>query len=79
MKHLIIRNKNLSTEHDNAINALEGVYSELPDEVNNYKQSELPDGDIWLYPKDMSDEDIDADIHGYDVLARIHTVSDKED
>jgi hypothetical protein len=75
MAYKLSKGKN-STKYDNQISQIVGQYDTILDayfalSFMEFQISETPDGSIWIYPWDMNDEDIMADVAGYDLLAKI--------
>jgi hypothetical protein len=80
MAYRIDRNKHYSGSNDDAIRKIEGVYRSLDHlersvtDAGTFQLSNLPDGTMRLYDKDVTKEEIAADSTGQFAVARVELV-----
>jgi len=82
-QYQIVKNSNASTHMDQAVINAEGVYRSL-DEAMDAMPAGLvpaedwtPDGDsLWYYLEGTTEEEMEADLDGYDMVAKIVALRD---
>lgn len=82
-KYRIEKSQNTSTHMDQAVINAEGVYRSLDDAMDAMPaglvpaEDWTPDGDsLWYYLEGTTEEEMEADLDGYDMVAKIVALRD---
>lgn len=81
MRYKLERNTNNSTRYDSILSQLVGTYDSFDLAIDAIGDLELSDvhGELWLYAPGTSEAAMQADIEGYDMLAKIREISAETD